>query len=127
MEKQQVATRAKYLKKLGKVLPADKNLRFAQVENRLDLAVKANLAASIPLVPIEGRLTGDAAGAVMILPGVPGGAVVQTSELTATVRFEDGTTRTFRVRPDVDLEQRQVGEMVVFHVTERVALRVERP
>ena len=229
LEKQQVATRAKYLKKFGKVLPADKTLRFAQVENRLDLAVKAQVAAGIPLVPIEGRLTGEGTRAVVAVEGEPGGAVVQTYELTATVaaidaaarkvtlvspdgikqtvkvgpeainfdqirvgdtlkvevteelvvhlagpgdatdsaaaavvalapkgakpggvmaettrvsatvsaldpqqhtatlRFEDGTTQTFPVRRDVDLGQRQVGEKVIFRVTERVALRVEKP
>ena len=57
LEKKQLATREKYLKKFSKVLPAPKTLRFAQVENRLDLALRLELAAGIPLVPIEGRMT----------------------------------------------------------------------
>jgi hypothetical protein len=36
-----------YLKKFGKVLPAAKALRFAQIETRLDLLVHLNLAANI--------------------------------------------------------------------------------
>jgi hypothetical protein len=51
LEKKHAATRASYLKKIGKVLPATKTLRFAQVESRLDLAVRLGLAANIPLVP----------------------------------------------------------------------------
>jgi hypothetical protein len=57
LEKKQVATRTTFLKKLGKILPAAKNLRFAQVENRLDLALRLELAAGIPLIPIAGDLS----------------------------------------------------------------------
>jgi len=35
------------------VLPAAKALRFAQIETRLDLLVHLNLAARIPLTPIQ--------------------------------------------------------------------------
>lgn len=51
LEKRLVEVRAKHLRKIGKVVPATKVLRFAQLENRLDLAVRMSLAASIPLVP----------------------------------------------------------------------------
>jgi Spy/CpxP family protein refolding chaperone len=50
LEKKQVTTRAAWLKKMSKVLPATKALRFAQIESRLDLAVRLQVAASIPLV-----------------------------------------------------------------------------
>jgi Cu/Ag efflux protein CusF len=228
LEDQQVDTREKFFKKFGKVLPPDKNLRFAQVENRLDLAVKVKLAANIPLTPIEGRWTAEAGRAARIVEGAPGGTVVQTYELTATVaaidkaahkvtllsaegikktvkagpevinfdqirigdqlkitateelvvqmagpgeaaddaaavvalapkgakpgavaaettrvtatvtaidpekrtatlRFEDGSTRTFPVRSDVDLSKRKVGDQVVFRLTETVAITVSKP
>jgi hypothetical protein len=228
-EDRQVDTREKYFKKFGKVLPADKNLRFAQVENRLDLAVKLHLAASIPIVPIEGRWTAQTGRAAGVINGVPGGTEVQTYELTATVaaidkasrkvtlvspdgikktvkvgpgainfdririgdqlkvtateelvvqmagsgesaddaaaalvalapkgakpggvvaettrvtatvtaidperrtatlQFEDGSTKTFPVRADVDLAKRKVGEKVVFRLTETVAISVAKP
>ncbi len=53
LEKRLVDLRAKHLKKIGKVLPATKTLRFAQLENRLDLTVRLGLAASIPLMPTQ--------------------------------------------------------------------------
>jgi hypothetical protein len=229
LEKEQVATRASFLKKFGRVLPASKNLRFAQVENRLDLAVRLELAAGIPMVPVEGRLTGETAAAAAVEEGVAGGVMVQTIEITATVilidkanrkvtllgadgiketvkagpdvvnfdqirvgdqleitateelivslagpdealddeadavvalapvgskpggvaagtvqvigtitaidtgkrmatlKFADGTTKTFPVRADVDLSQRRVGDKVVFQMTEMIALTVEKP
>jgi len=46
---------------------------------------------------------------------------------TATLRFEDGSTRTLPVRSDVDLGQRKVGDQVVFQITEMVAISVEKP
>jgi len=55
LEDKTVSVRNKYLKKLGKVLPASKVLRFAQLENRLDLAVRVQVAASVPLVPADSR------------------------------------------------------------------------
>jgi len=53
LEAKAVDVRNKYLKKLGKMLPAAKVLRFAQLENRLDLAVRVQVAAAVPLVPSE--------------------------------------------------------------------------
>src|SRR5688572_18422577 len=73
LEKKQVSTRAAYLKKIGKVLPAVKTLRFAQVESRLDLAVRLELAAHIPLVPIEGKILAQTAVAAAYAEGVAGG------------------------------------------------------
>jgi len=69
----------------------------------------------------------------------PGGLVAETTqstaritsidskERTATLRFEDGATRTFPVRSDVDLSIRKVGEQVVIRITEMIAIRVEKP
>ncbi len=229
LEKKQASTRATYLKKCAQVLSPEKSLRFAQVENRLDLAVKLQLAAEIPLVPIEGRITGEGMGGVALAEGIPGGIVVKTYEWvatvalidkpnrkltlvsadgikktvkvgpeainfeqiqlgdqlkvtateemivqmgkpgevandqaaelvalapkgakpggvmagtarisatvtaidqqqrTATLRFEDGSTKTFPVRDDIDLKQRKVGDLVVFRVTETLALEVSKP
>jgi hypothetical protein len=227
LEKKQVATRAKYLKKFAKVLPAAKTLRFAQVESRLDLAVRLEMAASIPLVPITGEIAGRLAAGATFVEGTAGGVFVQTLEVTAkvaaidkanrkvtllsndgikqvvkvgpdvinfdqirvgdqltvtateelavemsapgdtdeaaalvalapkgakpggvvaeavqvtgtitamdaakrtaTLKFEDGTTRTFPVRSDVDLSQRKVGDKVTFRVTEMMAISVQKP
>src|SRR5438093_6990102 len=53
LEEKSVGVRNKYSKKLAKVLPASKVLRFAQLENRLDLALRVQLAAHIPLMPTQ--------------------------------------------------------------------------
>lgn len=51
LEEKLVALRTKYSKKLSKVLPASKVIRFLQVENRLDLVLRLELASAIPLAP----------------------------------------------------------------------------
>ncbi|HUO08308.1 MAG TPA: hypothetical protein VM008_08425 [Phycisphaerae bacterium] len=229
LEKQRLETQTACLMKMEKVLSPAKTLRFAQVENRLDLALRAVIAAQIPLVPIEGRLAGTEDGAISVTEGVPGGNVVKTYQLKATVaaidtsdreitlvnasgikttvkagpevtnfdqinvgdqlkitaaqemaisvvgadeprsdgvaqavllapkeakpgglivetaqvtakvtaidvehrqatlQFEDGTTRTVSVRPDVDLSKRKVGDQVVIRKTETLAVKIEKP
>jgi hypothetical protein len=229
LEKKQAATRASFLKKAARILPPAKALRFAQIESRLDLALRVELASRIPLVPIEGDLTGTETDAILYQDGVAGGVavrtrtirarvaaldtpgrrvtlvdsegirqtvtagpevvnfdqirvgdrlkVVATEELvvnlaepgqatdtaavgvvdlaprgakpgavaaavvrssativaidaekrTATLRFEDGSTRTLPVRRDIDLGRRKVGEQVVFQATEMIAIGIEKP
>ena len=51
LEKDLVSVRAKHLKKVTKLLRKSKVLRFAQVENRLDLALRLQMAGALPLVP----------------------------------------------------------------------------
>jgi hypothetical protein len=86
-------------------------------------------------------LPDGAAGVVALAPkgAQPGGLMAETTQVTATVtaidqtnrtatlRFEDGSTRTFPVRDDIDLSRRSVGETVVFLLTEMVAISVEKP
>jgi len=57
-EEDLLGIKRKYLKKLGKVLPASKVFRFAQLDYRLDLGTRVALAASIPVMgtkPEEGK------------------------------------------------------------------------
>jgi hypothetical protein len=89
----------------------------------------------------EGVASSGEAGVVALAPkgAKPGGLVAQTTQITATVkaidrtkrtatlRFEDGSTKTFAVRDDIDLSRRKVGEQVVFRVTEMIAISVEKP
>ena len=51
LEQKLVSKRAWYLKRAGKVLPAAKALRWAQLENRMDLALRLQLAGTVPVVP----------------------------------------------------------------------------
>lgn len=83
----------------------------------------------------------NAAGMIALAPkgAQPGALMAETIQVTATVtaidqaertatlRFEDGSTKTFSVRDDIDLNQRKVGEKVVFLVTEMIAISVEKP
>jgi len=69
----------------------------------------------------------------------PGVVVAGTAQVTAKVigldsksrkavlKMPDGTTKTIKVRPDVDLSKRSVGEEVVFRSTDAVAIRIENP
>ena len=54
LEANLLKVRAKYLKKLEKVLPGTKVFRFAQLDNRLDLGIRVGLAAEIPLMASGG-------------------------------------------------------------------------
>lgn len=90
----------------------------------------------------EGESPNDGSAALVALApkgAQPGALVAETSQITgtvtaidpkkrtATLRFEDGSIKTFPVRSDVDLSKRKVGEQVVFIVTEMIAISVEKP
>jgi hypothetical protein len=84
----------------------------------------------------EGQVTTVALAPVGAKPGV---TMADTEETTAkvtaidlkdhkaTVQFQDGTFKTFKVREDVDLTKRSVGEEVVIRSTQAVAISVEKP
>lgn len=79
---------------------------------------------------------GLVAGAVK--GAMPAGVMAETTQITATIEaidmenrtatlsLEDGTTRTVPVRDDIDLSQREVGEKVMFYLTEMLAIAVEK-
>lgn len=52
LEVELAETRETYLKKFAKTLTAGKAMRLAQVENRIDLALRVQLASLIPLAPV---------------------------------------------------------------------------
>ncbi len=82
-----------------------------------------------------------AAAAVALAPlgDKPGVLMAETVEVTAKVKsidvkhqkatllFPDGTSKTFKVRKDVDLTKRTAGEDVVIRSTEAMAITVEKP
>lgn len=69
----------------------------------------------------------------------PWGVIANTVEVTAkvksidlkrhkaTLQFPDGTSKTFAVRPDVDLTKVPLGQEVVVCATESMAIFVEKP
>jgi hypothetical protein len=137
LEKELVSTRTSFLKKFGKVLPPGKNLRFAQVENRLDLALRLDLASNIPLVPVEGQWTGTESSAEAYVAGVPGGVIVKTVELTATVAAIDqaarkvtlvspeGIKKTVKAGPEViNFDQIRVGDQLKVTAAEEMVVQM---
>ena len=140
LEKKQVATRAKYLKKFAKVLPAAKTLRFAQVESRLDLAVRLEMAAAIPLVPITGEMAGRLAQGAVFVEGTAGGVFVQTLEITAKVAVidqvnrrvtlvsDDGIKQVVKVGPEaINFDQIRVGDQLTVVATEELVVEMSAP
>lgn len=137
LEKKQTSLRAEYLSKAGKVLSPAKTLRLAQVESRLDLAVKLELASQIPLVPVAGKIGGRLTTTAIAAQGLAGGIAVQTFELQAkvialdapnrkvTLLGEDGFKETIKVGPDaVNFDQIAVGDTLRVLVTEELVIAV---
>ena len=68
----------------------------------------------------------------------PGGMIARTTQVTATVvaidaqnrtatlRTDDGKSKTIPVRDDIDLSKHKIGERVVFRATEMIAVSVEK-
>ena len=52
LEQKLASKRAWYLKRAGRLLPTAKVLRWAQLENRMDLGLRLQLASVVPLVPV---------------------------------------------------------------------------
>jgi hypothetical protein len=115
------------------------NFDKVRVGDQVNVTVEEKLVAHLRQ---KGTTSGDGtvAAAVRASKGAqPGGAVGETTQETAeiiaidtlkhttTVRFEDGTIKTFPVRKDVDLGRGKVGDQVVFTFTEMIAVWVEKP
>ena len=81
-------------------------------------------SALVMLAPKGAQPGGMMAGTTTVTAKV---MAIDLKKRTATLQFEDGHTKTFHVRSDVDLTFRKVGEQVVFRVTNRVAINVEKP
>lgn len=115
-------------------------VNFDQVEKG-DLVV-ATLTREwvVAVAPADASLPDVAAGGVALAPeGAAPGAVaagtlrvtgtvtsIDPAARTATLRFADGSSQTFPVRPDIDLSKHAPGEQVVFQVTERIALDLRK-
>ena len=75
---------------------------------------------------------------IVALGAQAGGLVAETREIvgtvskidhekrTATLLFQDGSSKTFPVRSDIDLSKHKVGEQVIFQITEMVAIDIEK-
>ena len=114
---------------------------FAQIE--VGDQVKATVTEQLVIfVRNPGEPSGDGAAAAVALAPLgakPGGVMANTEEITAKVKsidvkhrkatllFPDGTSKSFKVRKDVDMTKHSVGDEVVIRATEAVAISVEKP
>ncbi len=105
--------------------------------------VNVTLTEELVVYLDEDGLSGPDAstGMVALAPkgAKPGGVLANTTQVTATVskidmarrtatlKFDDGSSKRFAVRDDIDLSRRKVGEKVVFLVTDMIALSVDKP
>jgi hypothetical protein len=80
-------------------------------------------AAIVALAPKGAKPAGVIATTVQVTATV---TAIDLKRHKATLQFADGTTHTVAVRPDVDLNQRKVGEKVVIRTTEVLALSVDK-
>ena len=116
-------------------------VNFDQIRVGDQVAVTLAEKLVVSLVDKEAPSAEGAATVVARAPkgGQPGGLAAETIQVAgkviaidlekrkATLQFEDGSTETFSVRPDIDLSRHQVGERVVFRVTEMIAIGIEKP
>jgi uncharacterized Ntn-hydrolase superfamily protein len=114
---------------------------FAQIE--VGDQVKVVLAEQLVVfVRKPGEPSGDGAAAVVAVTPLgekPGVLMANTEEVTAKVKsidvkhqkatllFPDGSSKTYKVRKDVDLTKQTVGSEVVIRTTSAVAISVEKP
>jgi len=80
-------------------------------------------AGIVALAPKGANPEGVMAGTTRITALIE---AVDVSNRTATLLFEDGSTKTVPVRPDIDLSQHKPGEKVVFYITEMVAISLKK-
>ena len=118
-----------------------------EVANFAQIAVGDQVKAAVTdkvsiFVPKPGVPAADLAAGVLALAPLgekPGGVMADTVQFTAkvtavslwhhtaTLQLPDGSSKTFKVRPDVTLTKETVGMDVVIRVTAAVAISVEKP
>ena len=115
------------------------NFDQIHVGDRVRATIKSELVLALAGADTPTMDAGVTAAALAPKGDKPGGVVAEMQEYIATVtaisqrrrevtlRLPDDSTRTFTVRPDVDLSQRKVGEKVAVRVTVAVAIAVQGP
>ncbi len=83
-----------------------------------------DVAASMETAPPGAKPGVKLAGTMEVTATVE---AIDLNNRTATLRFPDGTSKTFEVRKDVDLTRRSVGEEVMIRATQALAISVEAP
>lgn len=78
-------------------------------------------SATVARAPIGAKPSAVVSGTFQTTATV---TAIDPASRRATLQFEDGSSANVRVRDDVDLSQRQVGDKVVIRITETVAISV---
>lgn len=81
----------------------------------------AGLVAKAP----KGQKPGKISASTVQVTGTV--TAIDTENRTATLKFDDGTSETFPVRPDIDLTKYGAGDKVVFQMTRMTAIEVSEP
>lgn len=117
-------------------------VNFDQIRVGDQLLVTATEQIVVRMAKPGEKTSPDASAGIVGLAPVgakPGLLTAETSQVTATVtaidaekrkatlQFEDGTSKKFSIRKDVDLAKRKVGEKVIIEVTETFAILIEKP
>lgn len=115
-------------------------VNFAQIQ--VGDVVKVTLIEELAIkLSDHGTLGGkaDETVALAVLGEKPGGVQATTVEVIAkieavdlknrkvTLKFDDGSTETLKVGPEIHLEKAKIGQIVHIRQTEAMALSVERP
>jgi hypothetical protein len=115
------------------------NFDQIHISDRVSVTIKSELVLALAGAGTPPIDAGVAAAVLAPKGDKPGGVMTEMQEYTATVtainqrrrevtfRLPDDSTRTFTVRPDLDLTQRKVGEKVAVRVSVAVAISVEKP
>ena len=115
------------------------NFDQIRVGDKLKILVTQELAVAMGTAGASSSDGGADMVALAPKGAMPGGMMASTVQATAkvtaidlkhhkaTLQLPDGSSKSFDVRPDVDLTQRKVGEEVVIRFTEALALSVEKP
>jgi len=113
---------------------------FDQIHVGDKVAVRLTDALAVAMAGTDTPMTGTLT-TVLLSPkgGSPGGIVAETTQFSvtlvgidtlrnwATVRFPDGTLRTYVVRPDVNVGNYKLGQEVVVRATKSYAIWVKLP
>ena len=125
----------------GSFIAGPEVANFAQIQ--VGDQVKATVTDKVSLfVPKPGESAAEFAASALALAPLgdkPGGAMADTTQFTAkvtdvslwhhtaTLQLPDGSSKTFKVRPDVTLTKDSVGTEVVVRTTQAIAVSVEKP
>lgn len=113
----------------GQIRVGDKLLVLVTESLLVQMGARAAAASDRPAEVIKLAEEGTKPGGVIAESTESTGTIValDTANRTATLKFEDGSTRTFPVRPGLDMSTQKVGDTVVFRTTESVAVSITKP